>query len=1421
MNKKYLSVLLFGAMIAASTSTFMSCKDYDDDIDGLKTEINENATTAASELASKVDALKSQISTLESAKDKLNTELAAARQEASTATANALSAAQKAQAAAEAAQKGGDQAAAAAAAAQQTADNAAKDLASAVARVATLETKVASLESAVADLKKADSDFSSRLATLENSMKLNQEAIATNKNGIAENKQAIADANAAILAKATELNSAINDLSVKIGAQIDVVNAELNTIKSNYATKDELNTKYQELVAMDAQLKNQIETNGNYISALQTTVKELGAKDTELAAKIESNYNTIIEKLNATNTELTAASNKIATIEGSISTLSSQYTALQSAKADVAYVDNINSQLTTLVNSLQSTLNNLSTSNAAQDRTIGDLLISVKALQEKTVDLQNLIDKNNNEANAALQAAVAGLQKEIADAVVKAQEELTEAVEDVKALAEENKEAIEQIKADLSQKADQSALDKLAADLLENVTEVGNIQSDLLDIQSDLAKQKSDLEGKIVAAETAAKEYADTIVRELSEQVDANADNIKNLQDFMEDLTKISGEDLSAFVTQTKLDVALDEFYEGLAQEFLGQYEFTEWVNRELCGQILSNYVTNDALAEQLAGYVTKEEYDQKIEELEKKMDNDEEGNEGFEQRIAKCESYLINLGLVNRNISKRLTSITLVPDHYIDGIEAITFRTLQYTDPVTNKLYVLSNNEDTKAVYRMNPSGVNLSSIDKDKLSYVANMATNTRASVESPIVVTGCELDEDGDLVVSVRKTEKYSTKNFADGENGKFWIAALSIPINKDYWTVEDENAVVYSEYTRLSENRFTPTLAKAVDTGSDRHLWSWNDLSSSFVGDKVYKELAYDIESFDLMELVSVCEDNNSHTPFTDYESYGLAIKFDIPNSYNQGTPATDQQKFAYMIDDHHIASCVYDGGATYTKNAAAIDREPIVRVRLVDTNHNNNTVVEKYFKIKWTKKTPVDLGSISTGQYDYTCGNYSQLLNTVDMNQLIYGHKDINMASATFHTIYPDANLKKIDNGGVGTVELLPNTVNGVTSYNLKWTVTDAEFHAAQPNSFTNDKELTVDYVWEAADQSGDIKFSMKMTVKAPSFGVKGYNGSYWNSDYSVFTMNPIVYGTDKAKDLCTINVDLVNNFSNGSAPATSMLDVITKQNFNGTVNGVEIEFDADKCRSQLGASVADNGKSLLIDGVVAATIENTEDGQQIVVLRETNATESVTYGTTQYGTDKSYPTSAAKELVGKNIPVKVVVDPCGEDNGYTYTAKEFGVKVINPFSINSSLEGNFYESRVNGSRINVANALQMTDWNGYVVALASDGSLGNEEKYKFTNSLYTYYDIKEIEWDTEHASTNIKAVNGNLVPTANHRGNIFPDGASFSYDEENNELVYKNNGNALDKGFVIYCPVKVTYKWGTVEVDGGVAITVTPGSGID
>ena len=47
MKRKLFSALLFGALVASSTSTFVSCKDYDDDIQNLQTQIDANSKAIA------------------------------------------------------------------------------------------------------------------------------------------------------------------------------------------------------------------------------------------------------------------------------------------------------------------------------------------------------------------------------------------------------------------------------------------------------------------------------------------------------------------------------------------------------------------------------------------------------------------------------------------------------------------------------------------------------------------------------------------------------------------------------------------------------------------------------------------------------------------------------------------------------------------------------------------------------------------------------------------------------------------------------------------------------------------------------------------------------------------------------------------------------------------------------------------------------------------------------------------------------------------------------------------------------------------------------------------------------------------------------------------------------------------------------
>ena len=75
MKRKFFSALLMGAMVVAATSTVTSCKDYDDDINNLQSQVDALSTlkTIKTDLEKEITDLKSQ---LEAADGQLQTAIA-------------------------------------------------------------------------------------------------------------------------------------------------------------------------------------------------------------------------------------------------------------------------------------------------------------------------------------------------------------------------------------------------------------------------------------------------------------------------------------------------------------------------------------------------------------------------------------------------------------------------------------------------------------------------------------------------------------------------------------------------------------------------------------------------------------------------------------------------------------------------------------------------------------------------------------------------------------------------------------------------------------------------------------------------------------------------------------------------------------------------------------------------------------------------------------------------------------------------------------------------------------------------------------------------------------------------------------------------------------------------------------------------
>lgn len=169
MRKKYLSALLFGALLFASTGTFTSCKDYDDDIKNLQEQIDSQKT----DLESKVTAMETTVNNLQSAQTSLESKIASVESDAEAAalaaqntaieTAKAELEAAKAelQAAIEAGASASEEAIKEAAAAAE------KAMAEVSGRVDALESFQATTEEALKNLQAANETLLTNITTLE------------------------------------------------------------------------------------------------------------------------------------------------------------------------------------------------------------------------------------------------------------------------------------------------------------------------------------------------------------------------------------------------------------------------------------------------------------------------------------------------------------------------------------------------------------------------------------------------------------------------------------------------------------------------------------------------------------------------------------------------------------------------------------------------------------------------------------------------------------------------------------------------------------------------------------------------------------------------------------------------------------------------------------------------------------------------------------------------------------------------------------------------------------------------------------------------------------------------------------------------------------------------------------------------------
>lgn len=309
MKRKFISAMLFGALLVAPATTFVGCADYDDDIEHLQDQITNNATTLDQLTKEKIQNVETEIESLKAANKQLQEALDKAKSEGTDADAATLAAAQKLVEDAQAQL----QAALDAVNGDITGING--KISDLDARLLAQDGRLKSVESLLAADGKLTLAINDAQALAEKAYNLAEQTAATAE----ANKQAIKDAAAnlksikeSLEGQINTLSEKVNDLSKKLAKQNADITAQINSLKSQLsdanegisANGDKINKnkqKIDEIVGQLTELQKQVAKNklavetleSNYLSKaegikLNTSINDLKNANQAIEGRLEA-----------------------------------------------------------------------------------------------------------------------------------------------------------------------------------------------------------------------------------------------------------------------------------------------------------------------------------------------------------------------------------------------------------------------------------------------------------------------------------------------------------------------------------------------------------------------------------------------------------------------------------------------------------------------------------------------------------------------------------------------------------------------------------------------------------------------------------------------------------------------------------------------------------------------------------------------------------------------------------------------------------------------------------------------------------------------------------------------------------------------------------------------------------------------------
>lgn len=365
MRKKILSALLLGLFTVASTSTFVSCKDYDDDVKNLQEQITTNDTNLKKLVEDKIALVNAEIEKTNKAISDAEKAYKAADEEL-----------QKKIDAANKAITDGDKA---------TLDAAKKAVEDAMVTVSTTYATKAELEKAQKDLTAAYEKADEVL-----------------------NKKIDAKVEELVLADKA-LDDAVKKAQKRADDAYTFAEAINNDLKANYATKKELSDAVTDLKTTIGDVKTEltglINANTNKITALDTRLGTAEGKITAAEGRITANESAIssLDELTKEHTaDLAKLNSRLPQVADSLKNLYSKVAALDNSLQTVA--DTLSRNYRAAVNAAVAQLRN-----DVKD-SLNPIRIDIRDLGTRVTTEVNRLDGEISKANDSIDVVAANLK---------------------------------------------------------------------------------------------------------------------------------------------------------------------------------------------------------------------------------------------------------------------------------------------------------------------------------------------------------------------------------------------------------------------------------------------------------------------------------------------------------------------------------------------------------------------------------------------------------------------------------------------------------------------------------------------------------------------------------------------------------------------------------------------------------------------------------------------------------------------------------------------------------------------------------------------------------------------------------------------------------------------------------------------------